>query len=96
MRRSAGSTIDPGVFWVSLGISMLFVVWGVFFTDNLSAIIFAAPFVLVMICMCYSLFKELREERVARPAPEPERAAGRMTGAPAPQQSSSLEREAGG
>ena len=49
MRRSAGSTIDPGVFWVSLGISMLFVVWGV----------------------C-------------------------MTGAPAPQQSSSLEREAGG
>src|SRR5215212_5915449 len=38
MRRSAGSTIDPSVFWVSLGISMLFVVWGVFFTDNLSAI----------------------------------------------------------
>jgi glycine betaine transporter len=38
MRRSAGSTIDPGVFWVSLGISMLFVVWGVFFTDNLSAV----------------------------------------------------------
>ena len=47
MRRSAGSTIDPGVFWVSLGIYMLFVVWGV--------------------CM-----------------------------AEAPQQSSSLEREAGG
>jgi hypothetical protein len=46
--------------------------------------------------MCYSLFKELRAERVARPAPEPERAAGRITGAPAPQQSSSLEREAGG
>jgi choline-glycine betaine transporter len=61
-----------------------------------AAIISAAPFVLVMICMCYSLFKELRAERVARPAPEPERAAGRITGAPAPQQSSSLEREAGG
>jgi glycine betaine transporter len=61
-----------------------------------AAIISAAPFVLVMICMCYSLFKELRAERVARPAPEPERAAGRLTGAPAPQQSSSLEREAGG
>src|SRR5918992_1054972 len=38
MRRSVGSTIDPGVFWVSLGISMLFVLWGVFFTDNLSAV----------------------------------------------------------
>jgi glycine betaine transporter len=38
MRRSVGSTIDPGVFWVSLGISMLFVVWGVFFTDSLSAV----------------------------------------------------------
>ncbi|HEX4991905.1 MAG TPA: BCCT family transporter, partial [Rubrobacteraceae bacterium] len=38
MRRLAGSTIDPGVFGVSLGISMLFVLWGVFFTDNLSAV----------------------------------------------------------
>src|ERR671921_449772 len=38
MRRSADSTIDPAVFWVSLGISLLFVVWGVFFTDNLSAV----------------------------------------------------------
>jgi glycine betaine transporter len=42
MRRSVGSTIDPGVFWVSLGISMLFVVWGVFFTDDLSAVAGAA------------------------------------------------------
>src|SRR5215218_263716 len=61
-----------------------------------AAIISAAPFVLVMICMCYSLFKELRAEGIARPAPEPERAATRPTGAPAPQQSSSLERESGG
>src|SRR5918995_2542147 len=38
MRKLAGSTIDPGVFGVSLGISMLFVLWGVFFTDNLSAV----------------------------------------------------------
>ena len=38
MRRLASSTIDSGVFWVSLGISILFVLWGVFFTDNLSAI----------------------------------------------------------
>jgi hypothetical protein len=29
LRRSLGSTIDPGVFWISLGISMLFVLWGV-------------------------------------------------------------------
>ena len=42
MRRSVGSTIDPGVFGVSLGISMLFVLWGVFFTDNLSAVASAA------------------------------------------------------
>src|SRR5918994_2585449 len=42
MRRSIGSTIDPGVFGVSLGISMLFVLWGVFFTDNLSAVASAA------------------------------------------------------
>ena len=80
---------------------MLFVVWGRVLSGGLeglqqAAIISAAPFVLVMICMCYSLIKELRAERVARPAPEPERAAGRVTGAPAPQQSSSLEREAGG
>ena len=38
MRRSAGSTIDPGVFWISLGISILFVLWGVLFTDNLAAV----------------------------------------------------------
>ncbi len=38
MRRSLGSAIDPGVFWVSVGISVLFVLWGVFFTDNLSAV----------------------------------------------------------
>src|SRR5829696_5385437 len=42
MRRSLGSTIDPSVFGVSLGISMLFVLWGVFFTDNLSAVASAA------------------------------------------------------
>src|ERR671910_2501321 len=38
MRRSAGSTIDPGVFWISLAISILFVLWGVLFTDNLAAV----------------------------------------------------------
>jgi glycine betaine transporter len=38
MRRGTGSTIDPGVFWVSLVISVLFVLWGVLFTDNLAAV----------------------------------------------------------
>jgi choline/carnitine/betaine transport len=64
-----------------------------------AAIISAAPFVLVMIGLCYSLFKELRTEPLpaAEPlvAPEPERAAGRPTGAPAPQQFRA-EREVGG
>jgi choline-glycine betaine transporter len=126
MRRLAGSAIDPGVFGISLGIFMLFVVWGVFFTDNLSAvtsamlgfvtdafgwvftgdhrlsgleglqqaaIISAAPFVLGMICLCYSLFKELRTEWLPerRVAPEPERAATRPRGVPAPQQSIALD-----
>jgi len=53
-------------------------------------LISAAPFVLVMIGLCYSLFKELRTEPLTAPeprvAPEPARAAGRPTGAPAPQQ----------
>ena len=38
MRRGIGSTIDPGVFWISLVISILFVLWGVLFTDNLAAV----------------------------------------------------------
>jgi hypothetical protein len=63
MRRSVGSTIDPGVFGVSLGI-----------------------------------FKELRTEPLPerRVAPEPERAATRPRGVPAPQQSSALDPESGG
>lgn len=57
-----------------------------------AAIISAAPFVLVMIVMCYSLFKELRTETLPgivperRAAPEPERATSRPAGTPAPQQ----------
>ena len=55
-----------------------------------AAIISAAPFVLVMIGLCYSLFRELRTEplttREPRDVPEPGRAASRPTGAPAPQQ----------
>jgi glycine betaine transporter len=55
-----------------------------------AAIISAAPFVLVMIGLCYSLMKELRSEPDTAPgrlaAPEPERAATRPPGVPAPQQ----------
>jgi glycine betaine transporter len=81
---------------------MVVVIWGVLagaaagiclLADGLTglqtaAIISAAPFVLVMIGLCYSLFKELRAEALPerRGAPEPERAATRPTGAPAPQQ----------
>jgi glycine betaine transporter len=62
-----------------------------------AAIISAAPFVLVMICMCYSLFKELHSEPLPerRVAPEPERAATRPRGVPAPQQSSTLDPDSG-
>src|SRR5215217_3702168 len=38
MRRSLGSTVDVGVFGISLGISVFFVLWGVFFTESLSAV----------------------------------------------------------
>jgi choline-glycine betaine transporter len=190
MRRGIGSTIDPGVFWISLVISILFVLWGVLFTDNLAAvasavldwliasfgwvfilasfgflafviflalsrygriklgnddepefsttswvammfsagmgiglmfygvaepishltapphglakagtagaIISAAPFVLVMIGLCWSIFKELRSETLPGVAPEPERAATRPRGTAAPQQTSSLDPGSGG
>jgi glycine betaine transporter len=57
-----------------------------------AAIISAAPFVLVMIGICYSLFKELRAEKlpdIVPEPPEPERAPIRPSGTPAPQQTSS-------
>jgi glycine betaine transporter len=64
-----------------------------------AAIISAAPFVLVMIGLCFSVFKELRGERlpdvVPGAAPEPERAASRPRGAAAPQQASAVEPEDG-
>ena len=60
-----------------------------------ASIIAAAPFLLVMIAMCYALFKELRAERLTavRTAPEPERAAIRPAGTPAPQQASPVDPE---
>ena len=38
MQRSTGSTIDRGVFGIAFAISAVFVLWGVFFTDNLAAV----------------------------------------------------------
>ena len=57
------------------------------------AIASAAPFVLILIGLCFSLFKSLRAERlpdrIPRPsAPEPDRAMSRPSGAPNPQQMS--------
>jgi glycine betaine transporter len=58
-----------------------------------AAILSAAPFVLIMVGLCFSLVKGLRSERVPgavpeRAAPEPGRAMSRPSGAPAPQQMS--------
>ncbi len=38
MRRSADSTVAPGVFGIAVGISVLFVLWGVLFTDSLASV----------------------------------------------------------
>ena len=55
------------------------------------AIASAAPFVLILIGLCFSLFKSLRAERLPDrlpAAPEPGRAMSRPSGAPNPQQMS--------
>jgi len=56
------------------------------------AIASAAPFVLILIGLCFSIFKSLREEPVVGPeptaAPEPGRAMSRPSGATAPQRMS--------
>jgi glycine betaine transporter len=96
---SSGGVLRPRtavlVIWgvlTGLAASVLLLVGGPTGLEALqqASIIAAAPFLIVMILMCYALFKELRGERVpeARPAPEPERAPSRPTGAPAPQQTS--------
>ena len=55
------------------------------------AIASAAPFVLILIGLCFSIMRALREERVpggepGREAPEPDRAMSRQPGTTAPQQ----------
>jgi choline-glycine betaine transporter len=56
------------------------------------AIASAAPFVLILIGLCFSILKALREESVVvtepTAPPEPGRAASRPMGAPTPQQMS--------
>jgi glycine betaine transporter len=99
---SSKGTLNPG--------GLIVVVWGVLTGAaaaicllaggleglQTAAIISAAPFVLVMIGLCWSTFKELRSESLPGMAPEPERAASRPTGAPAPQQSRALDPDSGG
>src|ERR687898_1013083 len=99
---SSRGTLNPG--------GLIVVVWGVLTGAaaaicllaggleglQTAAIISAAPFVLVMIGLCWSTFKELRSESLPGMAPEPERAATRPTGAPAPQQSRALDPDSGG
>src|SRR5215217_224992 len=85
------------VVWGSLAAAAILLLSGGLEGLQQAAIISAAPFVLVMICMCYSLFKELRAEPLPERkfAPEPERAASRPRGVPAPQQSSALDPDSG-
>jgi glycine betaine transporter len=57
-----------------------------------AAIVAAAPFLIVMMGICWSILKELRAEAPAV-APEPEMAAIRLPGTPAPQQTSPIDPE---
>ncbi len=102
---SCRGTLEPSkaivVVWGSLAGAAAAICLAAGGSDPLSglqtaAILSAAPFVLVMIAMCYSLMKALRAETlpgIAPGAPEPERAATRSSGAPAPQQTSALDPE---
>src|ERR687894_1251240 len=66
------------------------------------AIASAAPFVLILICLCLSILKALRAERlpgeISGPAvpPEPGRAMSRPSGAPAPQRMAGEDPQEGG
>ena len=65
------------------------------------AIASAAPFVLILIGLCFSLFKSLRAERLpdrlpGPAAPEPGRAMSRPSGAPAPQRMAGENPQEGG
>ena len=61
-----------------------------------AAILSAAPFVLIMVGLWFSIFTALRGERLPREAPEPERARARSTGAPAREQARAVEPESCG
>ncbi len=61
-----------------------------------AAILSAAPFVLIMVGLWFSVFTALRGERLPREAPEPERARARSTGAPAREQARAVEPESRG
>jgi choline-glycine betaine transporter len=61
-----------------------------------AAILSAAPFVLIMVGLWFSIFKALRGERLPREAPEPEGARAPPTGAPAREQARAVEPESRG
>ena len=99
MRRATGSTVDVGVFGVSVGIAALFVLWGVFFAENLAAVAgavlgfltgsFGWVFILstfgFLIFVVYLSFSRHGKIKLGADD-EPERAATRPPGVPAPQQ----------
>ena len=105
IRRAGNSTIDLGVYIHPT--RPVVIVWGALtgaaaaialLADGLNglqtaAILSAAPFVLIMIGLCFSIFKALRGEGLPREAPEPERSRTRPTGAPAPQQARAIDPE---
>ena len=92
MRRAGNSTIDLGVFGISVVITVLFVLWGVLATDNLAAVTGAildfviSNFGWVFILSSFGFL-------VFSVYPEPRRALTRPTGAPAPQQARAVDPE---
>ena len=52
MQRPVGSTVDQSVFGISVGISLLFVLWEVLFMESLSAAIMSVA-VMVLVALFF-------------------------------------------
>ena len=101
MRRAGVSTIDLGVFGISVVITVLAVTGAVL--DFVIAdfgwvfILSSFGFLAFSVYLALSRYGKIRlggeDERLPREAPEPERAGTRPTGAPAPQQARAVEPE---
>ena len=95
-----GSTVDVGVLGVPVGIATLFALWGVFFAENLAAVAgavlgflmdsFGWVFILstfgFLMFVVYLAFSRHGKIKLGTDNDEPERAATRPPGVPAPQQ----------